>query len=63
MRYLLDKRGLGKSYKDVLSLFYDLRNGKSFPDSFQDNFGISVSDYENEFFDRMRAYLGSTYRY
>ncbi len=57
VRYLLDTRGMGKSYRDVLRVFYDLRDGKPFPVSFQDNFGISVSDYENEFYDRMRAYL------
>ncbi len=57
VRYLLDPRGMGKSFRDVLRVFYDLRDGKPFPVSFQDNFGISVSDYENEFYDRMRAYL------
>jgi hypothetical protein len=62
MRYLLDRRGMGKSFSDVLDLFYDMRDGISFPVSFQDNFGISVSDYEDEFYDRMRAYLSSSYR-
>ena len=57
VRYLLDAGGLGKSYNHVLSLFYDLRNGVSFPDSFQQHFGIGVSDYENEFYERMRTYL------
>jgi len=58
MRYLLDGRGLGKSYNHVLNLFYDMRNGVSFPVSFQHHFGISVREYENEFYDRMRIYLG-----
>jgi hypothetical protein len=62
MRYLLDRRGLGKSFQDALNLFYDIRDGKSFPVSFRDNFGISLSDFEIEFYDRMRAYLSSSYR-
>lgn len=62
MRYLLDGRGLGKSYKDVLSLFYDLRDSNTFSVSFENHFGISVDDYEDEFYDRMRAYLSSDYR-
>ncbi|MDH5385632.1 MAG: hypothetical protein OEY18_13070 [Candidatus Aminicenantes bacterium] len=57
MRYLLDRKGLGKSYRDVLGLFYDMRNGISFPVSFQNHFGISLDDYEIEFYDRMRVYL------
>jgi hypothetical protein len=62
VRYLLDRRGMGKSFGDVLNIFYDVRDGKSFPISFQDNFGISVSDYEDEFYDRMRTYLSNSYR-
>ncbi len=57
MRYLLDRRGMGRSPRDVLSLFYDMRGGIPFPVSFQNHFGISVSDFEIEFYDRMRAYL------
>ena len=62
MRYILDKKGIGKSYQDVLSLFYDLRQGLSFPVSFENHFGISVSDYEDEFYDRMRIYLSNSYQ-
>ena len=61
-RYLLDGKGFGKSYQDVLSLFYDLRQGISFPVSFENHFGISVSDYEDEFYDRMKTYLSSDYQ-
>ena len=60
VRYLLDTRGMGKSFKDVRNLFYDLRESKSFPVSFQEKFGISLVDYEIEFYDRMRAYLSNT---
>jgi len=62
VRYLLDSRGMGKSFKDVLNLFYDLRDGKPFPVSFQDNFGIRVSDFEDEFYSRLRTYLSNNYR-
>jgi hypothetical protein len=57
MRYLLDDRGMGKAPKNVLRLFYDMREGIPFPASFQSHFGISLSDFENEFYDRMRTYL------
>jgi len=60
MRYLLDKRGMGRSFSDVLNLFYDMRDRISFPVSFRNNFGISLVDFENEFYDRMRAYLSNT---
>lgn len=57
MRYLLDPEGYGKSTQDVLCQFYDIRDGMSFPDAFQKNFGISITDFETEYYDLMRAYL------
>lgn len=57
VRYMLDDTGLGRSYEDVLSLFYDVRDGESFPDSFESRFGITLGDLEAEVFDRLRAYL------
>jgi hypothetical protein len=57
MRYLLDQRGEGKSYQDVLNVFYDIRNGREFTVSFEDHFGISVDIFQEEFYGRMRAYL------
>ncbi len=56
--YMLDERGLGGSYQDVAGLFYDARDGDPFFVSFEDRFDISLSDYEAQFFDRMRMYLG-----
>ncbi|MFC1791353.1 DUF418 domain-containing protein [Gemmatimonadota bacterium] len=58
--YLLDEAGRGRSYGDVLALFYDVRAGRPFPASFEDRFGISLSAFEGEFFERARAYLGTT---
>jgi hypothetical protein len=59
MRYILDTNGMGKSFEDVLGLFYDLRGGISFSASFENHFGISVSDYEDEFYNRMTIYLSN----
>jgi hypothetical protein len=56
--YILDARGMGRSYQDVLGLFYDVRNGVSFPVSFRDRFGISLGDFEDQVFDRLKDYLG-----
>jgi hypothetical protein len=58
--YVLDEEGMGRSYQDVLNLFYDLRDGVSFPVSFESHFGIAVSDLEAEVFDRLRAYLSGS---
>ena len=59
MRYFLDPNGLGKSIQDVLNLFYDMRNGVPFPAAFQNNFGLSLTQFEIDYYDLMRAYLGS----
>lgn len=57
MKYMLDTQGLGCSIQDVLQLFYDLRSGINFNESFQKNFGITVDLLEEEIFDRLRNYL------
>jgi len=57
MKYILDPNGLGKSLDDVLSLFYDLRRGYSFRNSFLHHFEISLTEFENQIFDRLRIYL------
>jgi hypothetical protein len=59
LTYVLDEEGMGRSYQDVLDLVYDIRNGAPFPGSFQDRLGTSLDDFEDQFFDRMRAYLGT----
>lgn len=60
MRYLLDPRGMGRSCRDVLRVFLDLRDGVPFSVSFQNHFRISLASYEAEFYNRLRAYLGGT---
>jgi hypothetical protein len=59
MRYFLDSNGLGKSTQDVLSLFYDVRNGVPFPVAFQNRFSISLEQFEIDYYDLMRTYLSS----
>ena len=59
MRYFLDPNGLGKSMQDVLGLFYDIRNGVLFPEAFQNRFGISLEQFEIDYYDLMRTYLSS----
>ncbi len=57
MRYLLDNRGGGRSLQEVLDLFYDMRNSVPFARSFEHHFGIPLDTFEQEFYDRARAYL------
>lgn len=57
MKYILDSDGLGRTLGDVLTLFYDIRNGIPFPTTFQTNFGISLEELETDIFDRLRDYL------
>jgi len=57
MKYILDSNGLGKSIDDVLTLFYDIRNDVSFTIAFQNNFGISLNEFEENIFDRLGNYL------
>ena len=58
MEYMLDPNGLDRSLQDVLNLFYDLRELTPFDESFENHFGISVDELENDIFDRLRDYLG-----
>lgn len=62
MKYILDSHGLGRSLDDILTLFYDIRNGIEFSNSFRNNFGISLIDLESEIFDRLAKYLNSDTR-
>ena len=57
MKYLLDPLGLNKSFQDVLNVFYKIRDGDSFNAAFQNNFGLSLQVFEDEFYDRIKAYL------
>ena len=58
MRYMLDPAGLDRTCQDVLDLFFELREGSSFEIAFLNQFGgIELKRFEDEFYDRVRAYL------
>lgn len=57
VEYLVDEHGLGKTMGDVRDLLVDIHTGVLFPDAFRDRFGMSLSEYESQFFDRMNVYL------
>lgn len=59
VRYLLDGDGQGASFPDVAALFHAVREGASFSVAFQERFGVTLADFEAEFYDRMRSYLGA----
>lgn len=44
-------------FEDVLNVFYDDRDGSSFGDAFENNFGLSLEVFEDEYYDRIKAYL------
>jgi hypothetical protein len=57
VRYLLDERGHGRTFADVMALFQDLVTSFNFASSFERHMGISVEDYEDEFFELITPYL------
>lgn len=57
VEYLVDANGHGRTINDVKNLLLDVRNGVPFPVAFQNRFGMSLTEYENQFFALMTAYL------
>ncbi len=58
VEYLLDEDGLGRTPMDARDLMIDAANGIPFEEAFESRFGISLSDYEQRFFDLMDGFLG-----
>ncbi len=56
-RYLIDPAGLGRSLTDMKQIYFDIRSGMSFTDSFAQRSGMTVEFYEAEFFTLMSSYL------
>jgi hypothetical protein len=56
--YLFDAQGHGATLGDLRDLYLDVRSGVLFSVAFEDRFGISVADYEAQFFGLMNGYLG-----
>ena len=57
VEYLVDINGHGKSFGDIKNLFTDVSVGEPFQTAFENNLGISVEDFELQFFDLMNDYL------
>ena len=55
--YLFDVQGHGATLADLRDLYLDVRSGVLFSEAFEDRFGISVADYEAQFFGLMNDYL------
>jgi hypothetical protein len=57
VKYLLDSAGGGQTKPSIRDIFLDARGGVAFAASFENRLGISLQDYEDQFFDRVRGYL------
>ena len=57
VEYLFSAEGLGKSPADARDIFMDVAEGINFATAFETHMGISVKEYEAEFFDRIDGYL------
>ena len=57
VEYLMDADGFGKSPQDLAGIFTDMADGSDFPTAFENRLGISLTDYEEQFFDLMSDYL------
>jgi hypothetical protein len=57
VRYLLDEKGLGKTFLDVRAMYLDMNNTKNFRISFERYMGITVEYYEENFFNLIADFL------
>ena len=57
VKYLMDPDGQGGSFYDVRDVLIDVANGVQFSTSLKDRFGVSLIEYEEQFFDLMSDYL------
>ena len=55
--YLVDPRGLGRTYVDVKNMFRDIGAGMDFGAAFEIHMGISLENYRENFYTLMQAYL------
>ncbi|MDH3682404.1 MAG: hypothetical protein OEV40_20925 [Acidimicrobiia bacterium] len=56
VEYLIDEES-GRSPRDAIQVLIDVAGGVPFETAFEDRMGIRLDDFENEFFNRMSAYL------
>lgn len=57
VRYLLDADGLGRPKTLVRDLLVDAGDGALFATSFEEKFGLDLQEFEDEYWDRIRAFL------
>lgn len=58
VRYLMHPQGLGRSYGNVRDLFVVLGGDQNrFQEAFEDHMGISLSEFEGSFFERIQGFL------
>jgi hypothetical protein len=57
LRYITDPEGLGGSFEDVREVLLDGTHGMTFNTSLNNRFGISQTEFENQFFDLMNEFL------
>jgi hypothetical protein len=57
VKYLLDPDGQGGTFHNVRDLFLDIADGVQFEVSFKNRFGMTLVEYENQFFNLMNSYL------
>ena len=57
VRYLLEPTGAANPKSDIRDLYLDAGQGVAFAESFASRFGISLQEYEEQFFDRIRGFL------
>ena len=57
VRYLLDPVGAGANHNDLKQHYIDLGNGIPFATSLQNNFGVSLSALQTNWFTIMDTYL------
>jgi hypothetical protein len=56
-RYLVDPRGLGRTWLDIKHIFQDMRDGLSFALAFENQTEMALAFYEENFFNLMMNYL------
>lgn len=56
-RYLLDPGGLGRPASQIWDLITDAGDGAAFATAFEERFGVGLQQYQDEFWDRIRAFL------
>lgn len=57
VEYLFDEKGYDLHLAEATGLLIDMANGREFNDAFADRMGVTVAEYENQFFELMDDYL------